>query len=335
MPWSSAILYKTNISKKSKEIEAKDHKELLEDKYRLSIYSDASAISKGKGIGVGVAFYKGASQIAQKQVNIGYNQLVYNGELEGITLGLEKAIDLVEDCLEVRVYADNQAAILRLKTASDNLEQEWQLRCIKAAKKLKKKGLTPTIYWVPGHQDVIGNEKADALAKEATKLDSSSSRTSLAVIGTRIKQLGEREWLSYLEQYRRKAIALNPTTYAARYKWKTRKQIATPPTTSREASSTFFQLKLGHGYLRDFLFKRGKVDSKVCLCNYRATQDAAYILLSCALYKEARTKMQEASKDPLSLAFLLNTSTGIQATIAFIKETKATTQACYKGNLEN
>ncbi|KAH7551111.1 hypothetical protein BM1_09985 [Bipolaris maydis] len=327
MPWSSTMPYKTNISKKSKEIEAKHHKELLEDEYLLSIYSDASATKEGKGIGVGVAFYKGASLIAYEKVNIGYNQLVYNGELEGITLGLEKAFDLADDYLEVRVYADNQAAIFRLKTASDYPGQEWQLRCTIAAEKLQEKGILPTIQWVPGHQGVIGNERADALAKEATKLDPSSSRTSLAVIGTRIKQLGEREWLSYLGQYRRKAITLNPTTYAARYKWKTRKQIATPPT-SREASSAFYQLKLGHCYLRDFLFKRGKVDSKVCPCNYRATQDPAHILLSCTLYKEARKKMQETTKDPLSLAFLLDTTVGVQATIAFIKETRAATQAC-------
>ena len=107
MPWSLEISYKTNISKKLKEIEVKHHKELLEDNYLLSIYLDASAAREGKGIGVGVAFYKGASLKAQEKVNIGYNQLVYNRELEGITLGLEKAIDLVDDCLEVRVYADN------------------------------------------------------------------------------------------------------------------------------------------------------------------------------------------------------------------------------------
>ncbi|KAH7560317.1 hypothetical protein BM1_03951 [Bipolaris maydis] len=330
MPWSATTPYRINISKKSKESEAEHHKELLEDEHLLSIYSDASATSKGKGVGVGVAFYKGASLIAHEKANIGYNQLVYNGELEGITLGLEKAVDLADDYLEVRVYADNQAAIFRLKTASDYPGQEWQLRCTIAAEKLQEKGILPTIQWVPGHQGVIGNERADALAKEATKLDPSSSRTSLAVIGTRIKQLGEREWLSYLGQYRRKAITLNPTTYAARYKWKTRKQIATPPT-SREASSAFYQLKLGHCYLRDFLFKRGKVDSKVCPCNYRATQDPAHILLSCTLYKEARKKMQETTKDPLSLAFLLDTTVGVQATIAFIKETRAATQACFGG----
>ncbi|EMD88004.1 hypothetical protein COCHEDRAFT_1111840, partial [Bipolaris maydis C5] len=240
------------------------------------------ASSKGKGVGVGVALYKGASLIAQEKANIGYNQLVYNGELEGITLGLEKAVDLADDYLEVRIYADNQAAILRLKTASDYPGQEWQLRCTIAAEKLQEKGILPTIQWVPGHQGVIGNERADALAKEATKLDPSSSRTSLAVIGTRIKQLGEREWLSYLGQYGRKAITLNPTTYAA-----------------------------------------------------RATQDPAHILLSCTLYKEARKKMQETTKDPLSLAFLLDTTIGVQATITFIKETRAATQAWYKGNLDN
>ena len=56
--------YKTHISKKPKELEAKDHKEQLEDKHLLSIYSDASSTTKGKGIGVGVAFYKGATRIA-------------------------------------------------------------------------------------------------------------------------------------------------------------------------------------------------------------------------------------------------------------------------------
>ena len=45
--------------------------------------------------------------------------------------------------------------------------------------------------------------------------------------------------------------------------------------------------------------------------------------------------MEEATKDPLSLAFLLDTIVGIQATIAFIEETRAATQAWYKGNLDN
>ena len=96
---------------------------------------------------------------------------MYNGELEGITIGLEKAVELVDNYLDVKIYADNQAALLRLKTASNNPGQEWQIRCIKAAKRLKERGLSPSLHWVPGHQDIQGNEKADTLAKEATKLN--------------------------------------------------------------------------------------------------------------------------------------------------------------------
>ena len=49
---------------------------------------------------------------------------MYNGELEGITIGLEKAVELVDNYLDVKIYADNQAALLRLKTASNNPGQE-------------------------------------------------------------------------------------------------------------------------------------------------------------------------------------------------------------------
>ena len=58
------MLYKIYIFKKLKELEVKDHKEQLEDRYLLSIYSDALSTLKGKSIGVGVAFYKRATYIA-------------------------------------------------------------------------------------------------------------------------------------------------------------------------------------------------------------------------------------------------------------------------------
>ena len=120
-PWNSNIPYEVYISKELKDIEAKNHQKQLVDNSLLSIYSNASATKKGKGVGVGVVFYLGANQMAQEQSTIGDNQLVYNGELEGITIGLEKVVELVDNYLDVKIYADNQAALLRLKTASNNL----------------------------------------------------------------------------------------------------------------------------------------------------------------------------------------------------------------------
>ncbi len=40
-----------------------------------------------------------------------------------------------------------------------------------------------------GHTDITGNEIADSLAKEATKLDPLEEETSFAVLGLRIKAL--------------------------------------------------------------------------------------------------------------------------------------------------
>jgi ribonuclease HI len=46
---------------------------------------------------------------------------------------------------------------------------------------------TLSIFWVPGHEGITGNERADALAKQAAMLDSLHTEvTSLAMTGMRI-----------------------------------------------------------------------------------------------------------------------------------------------------
>jgi ribonuclease HI len=74
------------------------------------------------------------------------------------------------------------------------LSNVWQLRCIKACKEVISKGATISIFWVPGHEDITGNERADALAKQAAMLDFPHTEiTSLAMTGMRIKQLARRQ----------------------------------------------------------------------------------------------------------------------------------------------
>jgi ribonuclease HI len=93
---------------------------------------------------------------------------------------------------EIRVHADNQAAIYRLQTPSDKPGQAWQLCCIKAANQVISKGANISIHWVPGHKDVVGNERADSLAKAAAKKTPTTHTTSLAMTGIRIKALDVR-----------------------------------------------------------------------------------------------------------------------------------------------
>jgi ribonuclease HI len=136
----------------------------------LAIYSDASSVSKGKGIGVGLSvrdYLQQGAEVHSDTTNLGKGQIVYNGELEGITRAFEYAADVATPGQEIRIHADNQAAIHRLKGPSDNPGQAWQLRCFKAARRIMSKNATVSLHWVPGHEDIEGNERADQLAKAA------------------------------------------------------------------------------------------------------------------------------------------------------------------------
>jgi ribonuclease HI len=170
----------------------------------LTIYSDASSVQGGTGIRVGLAAFdyaQGAREVFSRTLNIGKGQIVYNSELEGITQAFEYAARVALPLQEIRVHADNQIVIYRLQTSSDKPGQAWQLRCIKAANQVVSKGANISIHWIPGHKDVVGNERADILAKAAAKKTPSTHTTSLAMTGIRIKALAHQEWQQVLTRY--------------------------------------------------------------------------------------------------------------------------------------
>lgn len=91
----------------------------------IYIYSDASGqLGDNLSIGVGlVAIRPSASPskvLYSEEYNLGESQIVYNGELEGVTRGIEYASSIASKGTIFRIFSDNQASLLRLKTPSDN-----------------------------------------------------------------------------------------------------------------------------------------------------------------------------------------------------------------------
>jgi ribonuclease HI len=284
-------------------------------------------VEGGTGIEVGLAAFdyaQSAREVFSRTLNIGKGQIVYNGELEGITQAFEYAGRVALPLQEIRVHADNQATIYRLQTPSDKPEQDWQLRCIKAANQVVSKGAKISIHWVPGHKDVVGNERADSLAKAAAKKTPSTYTTSLAMTGIKIKTLGSQEWQQTLTKYTPQAIHHNPSTYTAQCSWRIRKKLSVPMGTRREIASALYQLKLGHGYNKAYLFCIGKADSTRCNCGAQQTPD--HLLLSCKwLNHNCRNLCNDLRNARLTLPLLLHTKKGIQATLAFISQAKVGT----------
>ncbi|PQE23304.1 Ribonuclease H-like domain protein [Rutstroemia sp. NJR-2017a BBW] len=109
---------------------------------------------------------------------------------------------------------------------------------------------------VPGHFEVLGNEKADLLAKSGTKTD---------------------------------------------------------------------PLKIRHGYLKSYLYLLGHTSTNKCICGAKETPE--HLLLSCSLFSLARIKLKDKlATNYLSLPLLLDTTPGIEASIAYLSETKICTR---------
>ena len=101
----------------------------------------------------------------------------------------------------------------------------------------------------------------------------------------------------------------------------------------RLLASTFYQLKLGHGYLNSYLARIGKSDNARCSCG--ATQTAAHLLLSCKWYRRERKELKEMlEEDSLTLPLLLHTKKGIAATLTFLESTKLATRKWQLGQEE-
>lgn len=164
---------------------------------------------------------------------------MYNGEFLGVTKAVEYANKIAKPGLNFKVYFDNQAGLHLLKTPSDNPGQDCQIRAIRASKSIIDQGASIFLNWITGHTDVNGNEEADDLAKAATKICSSSNKTSFAFAGTLVKQIQNREWKRILNNNTTKP-SRSPSSHSTKFPWKISSKLRIPARIKRATASAFY-----------------------------------------------------------------------------------------------
>lgn len=89
--------------------------------------------------------------------------------------------------------------------------------------------------------------------------------------------------------------------------------------------SALYQSKLGHGYLKSYLYRIGRTSNDRCRCGQRET--AEHLLLGCREYTRERQYLQQGLKDQrLTLTLILHTKEGIAHALEYIKKTGIATR---------
>ena len=159
----------------------------------IIMYTNGSMTEKDheRQTGAGwVVYWKGLERRSGRE-GMGKLAEVYDTKMLALLKGLETAIEFQQEtpnanrrCTRIILFADNTASVMAITKEDPGLSQQILQKFVETAIMFlnMNRRATIEISWVPGHMGIEGNDRADALAKEATGLKPARETTTLAKI---------------------------------------------------------------------------------------------------------------------------------------------------------
>ncbi|MEL7520088.1 MAG: reverse transcriptase domain-containing protein, partial [Cyanobacteria bacterium J06553_1] len=131
----------------------------------FSCFTDGSKQDDGLSGSGYVVFHQG-NELCKKSISLGRSASVFQAEIIAINAVVEDLFtrDLANSTIDI--YSDSQAAIQAI--GGLRVTASTVMTCRDAISQLVSCSNVVTIHWVPGHFDVMGNERADLLAREGS-----------------------------------------------------------------------------------------------------------------------------------------------------------------------
>lgn len=236
---------------------------------KLIIYSDGSQSQKGSN-GAGIFSSTSSFKVQNSQAwNLGTQCEVFDAELYAIYQAILLARKQAQHQIalqEVWIFSDSQAALQKLQKPLDQESRVGKIAQAMLDLLSAYPHLEIHLHWVPGHQGVYGNEKADEAAKYGAEWQEPISQAPLSYTYMKrdLKARSLKEWEQDWQLAKSKA-SQHYLQFASRPKWKL-SQLQLP----KQLWSTITQLKLGHGYFRSYLVRLPDYNTEDCPnCQYQ------------------------------------------------------------------
>ena len=131
---------------------------------QYTIYTDGSKTDDH--VGSGYVIYHGNIEFAYNSVRLSDEMTVFQAEVAAIKLAVEYLIEnFVSGTKFVKLFSDSQAALLAL--SNWKVKSKLVLETIEALNILGEKTYRLELSWIKAHNNYMGNERADELARNA------------------------------------------------------------------------------------------------------------------------------------------------------------------------
>lgn len=181
------------------------------------------------------------------------------------------------------ILSDSRSTLLSLSSNDSKGNLDTTIYLIKhLLLDASKKDLTIHLMWIPSHIGILGNERADTLAKQALSLDHLFLKkiyinNSFPILKSNMINHGKNFLLNQSSTKGKVYFQMKKSSNILKDPWWTDLNL------DRETISTISRLRSGHVRLNLHLFLKNIVEDPLCECGF--LQDIDHAIFSCPLKK--------------------------------------------------
>ncbi|KAL0858961.1 hypothetical protein ABMA27_010821 [Loxostege sticticalis] len=247
----------------------------------VRIFTDGSKI-EGK-VGAALSLWKGETEIRNQKFCLSAYCTVYQAELlaickaTGVILkGREKSYGLYSDSMAALETIVNHGSLHPLAVETrENLRKAFI------------QGKDVSLFWIKAHAGLLGNERADDLAKEAALTSKRKPDYDRCPVSFAKRTIRARSIVKWADRYKTGNTASTTKTFFpdASAAYKIVRQI--------KPAGPIVQILTGHGGFSHYLHRFKCKDSPSCTCDPTIDQTVTHLLTSCPIYARQRYDFEQ------------------------------------------